>query len=120
MMTLAETKSAPDPREQSAEAVYLAMSRFPLIVRVLGELSGSSVPLSGDNDLHHGCKRALTSMLAQLSRIQPAPGGAPSKYEDIVLGWLHDRTAEKLIDADQLERFQQLIERVLGCHATNN
>jgi hypothetical protein len=90
------------------------MSRFPLILDILGQLGGSQVPLPGDDDIRHGCERALTAIMGELARIEPAPAGKPSKSEAAALEWLHRQDTELLIDADRLQRIQQFIERVLG------
>jgi len=101
-------------RESSANAINQAMSRFPLIVEILDRLDRADIPQSGDDDIRHGCQRALTSMLAELSRIQPAPDGKISKAEKAALGQLYVQRADQLIDPDQLQRFQQFIDRILG------
>ncbi|MBC8125978.1 MAG: hypothetical protein H8M99_02365 [Gloeobacteraceae cyanobacterium ES-bin-144] len=90
------------------------MTRFPLLVEILGTLSKTSIPFPGDDDIRHGCERALTAMLAELARIEPAPTGRTSKAEDTALGLLHSLEAEKLIHPDQRQRIQQFIERILG------
>lgn len=101
-------------RKQSAEAVNRAMARFPLIVGVLGEIRKSDVPFPGDDDIKHGCQRAITAILVELARIEPAPGGKASKSEAAAFGLLQESQAEGLIDADQLERIEQFIVRILG------
>ena len=90
------------------------MTRFPLILEILSELGKASVPFPGDADIQHGCRRALTAMLLDLSRIEPAPPGKVGKHENIARNWLHARAAVQLIDADQLERFEHFIDRILG------
>ena len=104
-------------RKQSAEEVNRAMTRFPLIVGVLSELRKSDVPFPGDDDIRHGLQRAVTAIMVELARIEPAPAGKPTKSEATALGLLHDNRAEGLIDADQLERLGQFIERILGPRA---
>ncbi len=108
-----ETKS----RKHSADAINRAMARFPLIVNILGELREPQIPFPGDDDLHHGCDRTLTTMLAELARIEPAPSGKSSRAEDTARGWLKGERAVRLVDADKLERIQQLIDRILGGEA---
>ena len=103
-------------RKQSAEAINHAMTRFPLIVEILGELDKAEIPFPGDGDVRHGCERALTAMLAELARIEPAPPGKPSKIEETALNWLQAKAAGRLINPDQLQRIQQFIERILGTH----
>lgn len=105
-----ETKT----RKHSAEAINRAMARFPLIVEILGELRNSQIPFPGDDDLRHGCDRTLTTMLAELAKIEPAPAGKSSKTEETARNWLKGEKAIRLIDADKLQRIQMFIDRVLG------
>lgn len=114
MPTKAEFSPELKTRKQAADAINRAMERFPLIVRILGELRDAQIPFPGDDDLRHGCDRTLTSMLSELARIDPAPPGKPVKAEEISHSWLTDEKAVRLIDADKLERLQQFIERILG------
>jgi hypothetical protein len=116
MFTQSDSTPPLKTRKQSAEAINRAMTRFPLIVEILGELDKASVPFAGDEDIRHGCERALTAMLAELARIEPAPFGKPVKAEDNAKQWLHSTAAERLVNADQLQRIDQLIERILGTH----
>lgn len=113
MLTHPEEKPVSESRKKSAEAIHRAMTRFPLVVEMLGELAKAPVPFPGDADIRRGCERALTAILVQLSRIDPAPPGKSSKHEETALNWLHSKAAPQLIDADQLERFQHFIERIL-------
>ncbi len=99
-------------RKHSAEAVNRAMARFPLIVEILAELSKAQIPFPGDDDLHHGSHRTLTTILAELAKIDPAPPGKSSKAEEIVHNWLKGDEVVRLIDADKLQRIQQFIERI--------
>jgi hypothetical protein len=114
MFTTPEKNPVSGSRRQSAEAINRAMARFPMIVRILGELGGAAVPFPGDGDIRHGCMRALTGMLAELAKIAPAAPGRMSKAEETAVSWLHCESARELIDADQLQRMQQFIDRVLG------
>lgn len=103
-------------RKHSAEAINRAMTRFPLIVEILGELGKAGIPFPGDEDIRHGCERALTAMLVELARIEPAPPGKNGRTEEIARNWLHAKEVERLINADQLQRIQQFIDRILGSH----
>lgn len=90
-----------------------SMVRLPLILEILGQLHASTIPQPGDADLRHGCQRALTAMLAALSRIDLATAPAPL----LICGksareWIHSPEAARLIDADQLERFEQFLSRI--------
>lgn len=90
------------------------MERFPLIVQILGELRLHQLPYPGDADIHHGCERALTAMLCELSRIEPAPSGKTSKAEETARSWLGGSAASSLVDADLLQRMQQFIDSILS------
>ncbi len=96
------------------EKINRAMARFPLITKVLGELSDASVPFPGDDDIRHGCERALTAMLSELARIENAPAGKVSKAEDLAQSWLNNATSRQLIDVDKLQRMQQFIDCILN------
>lgn len=100
-------------RKQSAEEINHAMARFPLILQILRDLSRTQLPLPGDEEIRHGCERALTHVLSELARIQPALAGKAGKTEETALAWLQDANARDLIDADRLERMQQLIDSIL-------
>lgn len=106
-------------RKQSSEEINRAMARFPLIVQILGELGREQMPLAGDDDIRHGCQRALIGMLSELSRIQPATPGKHTMAEETAQLWLHNPDASGLIDADILQRMQQFIDCILNS-AKNN
>ena len=89
------------------------MARFPLLIQILAELNQDQIPLPGDADIRHGCERALTTMLAELSRIESAPTGKSSKAEEAAQNWLQHPEADKLIDTDKLVRIQLFIDRIL-------
>jgi hypothetical protein len=72
------------------------------------------VPFPGDDDVRHGCERALTAMLSELARIEVAPAGKPSKAEEIAQCWLTSSVSGQLIDVDKLQRMQQFIDRILN------
>jgi len=116
MFTPSETHPPQKTRKQSAEAIVRVMTRFPMIVEIFEELGKAEIPYPGDDDIRHGCERALTAMLVELARIEPAPPGKPSKVEETALNWLHGKSVDHLINADQLQRIQQFIERILGTH----
>jgi hypothetical protein len=105
---------SPRSRKLAAEEINRAMSRFPLIVRILGELDQSPIPLPGDDDIRHGCERALTGMLSELARIEPVEPGKSSKAEDTAQAWLQTSSAHKLVDVDILQRMQQFIDCILN------
>lgn len=107
-------------RKQSAEAIHHAMMRFPLIVEVLGQLRKSEVPLPGDEDIRHGCQRAITAIMVELARIEPAPPGKATKAEASAVSQVQDPETIRLIDADQLQRMEQFIQRILGTHSSNH
>ena len=105
---------SPSARNHSAEEINRAMARFPLIAQILGELGQTPVPLPGDDDIRHGCERALTAMLSELARIEVAPAGKSCKTEEIAQSWLSSSVSGQLIDADKLQRMQQFIDRILN------
>jgi hypothetical protein len=114
MFTKPEIHPPQKTRKQSAEEINRAMTRFPMIIEILGELSKSGFPFPGDEDLRRGCERAITSMLVELARIEPAPPGKITPPEEAARNWLNASSAEHLVNADQLQRMQQFIERILG------
>lgn len=114
MFTQPESTPALNTRKQSVEAVTQALARFPLIVEILGKLGKTQIPHPGDDDIRHGCERALTSILRELARIEPAPSGKSSKAEETAIGWLHSKMACDHLNPDQLQRIQQFAERILG------
>lgn len=100
-------------RKQAAEEINMAMARFPLILQILEELGKTSYPFPGDDDVRHGCERALTRILSELARIKPAGTGKSCKAEETALMWLQRPEIRRLIDADRLERMQQFIDSIL-------
>lgn len=120
MFTQPESSNPCLTRKESVEAVHRAMMRFPLILDVLEKLGKSDLPFAGDEDIRHGCERALTSILVELARITPAIPGKSSKIEESTVQMLHSKAAERWINADQLQRIDQLVERVLGTHSRNH
>lgn len=109
--------SAPAPERMSppdiADEISRVLARFPLIVRVLGELQLSQIPFPGDDDIRHGCDRALTSMLSELARIKTAPGKSPSTAVESTRSILANPAARGLVDADKLQRMQLLLDSIL-------
>lgn len=120
MFTQSDSHPPLKTRKQTAEAINHAMTRFPLIVQILGELRQAGVPYPGDDDIQHGCERAMTAMLGELARIDPAPPGKAAKSEENAFALLLSKEAPLLINADQLQRMQQFIERILGTHPHNH
>ena len=113
-MTMKQDDGRSRSRKQAAADINQAMTRFPMIVNVLGQLREAKVPFPGDEDLARGCERAMTSILGALTRIPPAETGGSSKTEEIARGWLSKEGLPELFDADQLQRMHQIIEAVLG------
>jgi|GEM_PF-1992799 hypothetical protein len=113
MFTQPQRQPTLQTRKQTAEEVNRVLARFPMIVDILGVLGKAQVPFPGDAEIRHGCERALTAMLLELARIEPAPPGKTTKTEELALQLLDDRTAARLIDADQLQRIHHFIERIL-------
>jgi hypothetical protein len=114
MFTQSDSHPPLKTRKHTADEINQALTRFPLVVQVLGELRKANLPYAGDEDIRHGCERALTSMLVELARIEPAAPGKVSKAEESALALLQSKTAALLVNADQLQRIQQFIERILG------
>lgn len=100
-------------REQVAARINYAMTRFPLILEILDELSGSGCP--GDDELRHGCERCITMMLATLAAIEPACPSheGPQRQEQVALSWLLGQKPRVLIDHVRLDRLDQFIRRLL-------
>ena len=114
MSSTIDTSPETRTRNQSAEAINRAMARFPLVVEILDNLSKVPVPFPGDDDLRHGCNRTLTTMLAELAKIEPAPPGKFSKTEELAHSWLKNENVTRLLDTDKVQRIQQFIERILS------
>lgn len=104
----------PISRQQAVDAIDRTLARFCLVLRVLDELRRQTIPSPGDAEIHHGCERALTGMLAELSRIGAAPASSPLEREQVIRTRLNDSKTRALVDADKLERMHQFIDRILG------
>lgn len=100
-------------REEVARSINQVMERFPLILEILEELSRSHAP--GDEEIRHGCQRAITAMLGALAQINPSePSSTPmGKEEAAAKTWLAGRMPHSLIDPDQLACFDSFIECLL-------
>jgi hypothetical protein len=108
------TNSAQISRQEAAEKINRAMTRFPMILKIFRELNDSEVPAHGDGDIRHGCERALTAILVEIARLDHAAPGKPSPAELIAQNWLNSADAADLIDGDILQRIQQFIDCVLN------
>jgi hypothetical protein len=112
-MSITPLNSPPVPsREDAAQGIVQVTRRLPLIVRILEELHGTAIPCPGDDDIRHGCDRALTTMLSELAKMQSAPDGKPSLNEQKVRTLLGKHAAHGLVDADKLQRMQIFIDRI--------
>ena len=111
----APTRSCQRSRHEAAEKIHLTMIRFPLILKILRSLSEAEVPLPGDDDIRHGCERALTAILVEIARLDPAAPGKTSPAEETVRSWLDSAEAVELVDGDVLQRMEQFIDCVLDC-----
>jgi hypothetical protein len=107
-------KPARISRQEAAEKINLAMTRFPLILKILRELSESEVPASGDGDIRHGCERALTAILVEIARLDYAAPGRPSPAELTARNWLNSADATEFIDSEVLQRIELFIDCVLN------
>lgn len=113
MMPITPLNSLSVPsREDAAQGIVQVTRRLPLIVKILEELHASPFPCAGDDDIRHGCDRALTAMLSELAKMQPAPDGKPSQNEQKVRTLLGKHAANGLVDADKLQRMQIFIDRI--------
>lgn len=83
-------------------------------MEILGRLNRSDTPAAGDDDLRHGCERALTAMLVRLAQMKPAPPGKACKAEKSVRRHFQTKAAGEVIDSDQFQRLEQLVNRILG------
>lgn len=105
--------SLPVPtREDAVQGIAQITRRLPLIVKILEELHDSPIPSPGDDDIRHGCDRALTAMLSALAKMRTAPDGVPSTSEHTVRALLGSHAAHGLVDADKLQRMQIFIDRI--------
>ncbi len=104
----------PKTGNHAVEEINRAMARFPFLVQILRELDQAQVPCPGDDDIRHGCERALTAMLCELARIDPAPADMPSAAEKTAQAWLDLPGVHGLVDADKLERMQLFIDCILN------
>ena len=99
-------------RKRAIDSANHAMTRFPMILQVLGEIRDGEIPCPGD--IGHGCERALTSILGELAKIKPSSPGEPDGRIETALAWIHGDAAARLVQPDLLERFEQFIVRVLS------
>lgn len=107
------TSVAQRSRQEAAEKINLAMTRFPLILEILRDLGDSEAPAPGDADIRHGCERALTAILVAIARLDPVPPGKASQAEAVAQSWLRSADATELVDGDVLQRIEQFIDCVL-------
>jgi hypothetical protein len=114
------TLSPQKTRKHSSDEINRAMARFSLLVQILSELRAAEVPFPGDDDIRHGCERALTAILSELARIDPAPPGKPCKAEETAQAWLSHPVPPGLIDPDMLQRMQIFIDRILRPGSQHN
>lgn len=85
-----------------------------MILEILQKLERAEAPMAGDDDIRHGCERALTALMVDLARIPAAPPGKLSKADLECIEWLQSEQAVRLINADLLQRMHQFIHRILG------
>lgn len=102
-------------REEVAQRINEAMSRFDLVLGILEELSKDVIPAASDSDIRHGYERALTSMLAEVAALTPAPRSSepPGPEERKAKTRLDDERPARLIDPDRLHIFWSLVHRLL-------
>lgn len=100
-------------RADYAMDVSRVVARIPLLSEILRMLAIDPSPHAGDDDIRHGCERAMNSILAELSRITIAPPGNPSPSEEAVRRLLDNERNESPIDPETLGRVLQSVERIL-------
>ena len=101
-------------RELVARSVNEKLVRLPMILGILGDLRKPPVPAAGDPELEAGCSRAMTAILAELARLEPAgTEGRAGKEEKKAFVWFRDRKVHELLDPDQLARLESFVARLL-------
>lgn len=90
------------------------MTRFPLVLEILGKLGKSDIPAPGDEDIRRGCDRAVTAILVDLARIEPVPAGIPCQAEDAIYRMLNSEAGVALIGPDKLQSIHELVSRIFG------
>lgn len=103
-------------RPDYAMDVSRVVARIPFLSEILRTLAIDSAPRAGDDDIRHGCERAMNSILAELSKITIAPPGNPSPFEDAVRRLLENERNGSPINPETLGRILQSVERILGSH----
>jgi hypothetical protein len=116
MFTQPHPRPAAECRESYAMAINRIMERFAMVVKIIETIDRTESPCTGDPDIIHGCQRALTAMLAELSLMDPAPAGKSSKAEKTALAGLRANRADQIIDPALFQRFELFINRILGTH----
>lgn len=114
MLVPSDNKTSPKSRKQIADTVLHVMTRFPLVLEILGELGKSDIPAPGDEDIRRGCDRAVTAILVDLARIEPAPTGIPCQAEDATYRMLNGESGAALIGPDKLQSIHELVSRIFG------
>ena len=101
-------------RRDAGEAVSRILHRLPLVADVLQRINEAALPSAGDDELRRGCERAITSILAELARLDPAG----HTHDDTISAdqWL-DKKLRDSLDVVTVERIEQLIARVLANRA---
>lgn len=92
-----------------------SLRRFPLLVSLMNHLRPAPLTMTGDQELRSACGRAMTSMLADLSQIPPAPpiSRDADAREKAIFEMIRNSEALELLDPDQLQRLDSLVVRLL-------
>ncbi len=101
-------------RQDAVEALNRVLFRLPMVAGILRKINESALPSPGDDELRRGCERAITSILAELARLNPAGHACDGlKTSD---QWL-DEKLRNTLDVVTVERIEQLIARILANRA---
>ena len=114
MLVPSDNRPSLKSRKQVADTVLHAMARFPRVLEILGELGKSDIPAPGDEDIRRGCDRAVTAILVDLARIEPAPPGIPCQAEEATYRMLNGEAGVALINPDKLQSIHELVSRIFG------
>ena len=107
-------------RTNTIRSIERCLTRFPLVVSLMNHLRPAPLTMTGDQELRSACGRAMTSILADLSRIHPAPAVAAlaDPRECAIFEMIRNSEALELLDPDQLQRLDSLVVRLLPTAAS--
>ncbi len=106
-----------DETDHPIRAINYCMQRLPLILEVLGEMSGDAIH-PGDEEIERGCHQAVSRILDRLGRIEPKTGAAqqPLSHQELEIAhaWLLGELPATLLLPGHYEALAELLERHLG------